>query len=263
MYKAKKKLVLVKLGGSIITDKNKPYTARPDIIRKLAKELKKIERDYQIIIGHGSGSFGHTSAKKYGGNKGYKSKIGIAKVSYDVQQINLIVTKALMEEDLPVISLRPMSMILTENGEIKKNIFEIIEEMLRQDLIPVLYGDVIWDLKLKSVIYSGEKFLNRVAGYLLRKGYKIDKIIQVGQTDGVYQKNKKTLPIITKKTWPEMKKNIFRTTVGDVTGGMTHKIEDALFMADKGVKTLIINGNSSRDLINAVYNRKVKGTIIT
>ncbi|MEK7573591.1 MAG: isopentenyl phosphate kinase [Patescibacteria group bacterium] len=263
MSKANKKLVLVKLGGSVITDKSKPYTARVDVIRRLGKELKKVEKDYQIIISHGSGSFGHTSAKKYGGSKGYKSKLGISKVSFDVQQINLIVTKALIEEGLPAISLRPMSMILTEEGEIKKNIFEIIEEMLRQDLIPVVYGDVIWDKKWKSVIYSGEKFLNRIASHLLKKGFKIDKIIQVGQTDGVYEKNKKTIPVITKKNWPKAKKHLYETSSDDVTGGMSHKIEDALLMADQGIKTLLINGNTPNELVNAFCNKKTKGTLIS
>ncbi len=263
MPRVNKKLVLVKLGGSVITDKSKPYTARIDVIRRLGRELKKVEKNYQIIISHGSGSFGHTSAKKYGGSKGYKSKLGISKVSFDVQQISLIVTKALMEESLPIISLRPMSMILTDMGKTKSSFFEIVEEIMKQGLIPVVYGDVILDKKWKTVIYSGEKILNMIGSYLLSKGHKIDKIIQVGQTDGVYEKNKKTIPVITKKNWPEIRRHIHETTVGDVTGGMTHKIEDAFLMAEKGIKTLIINGNIPNQLANAVYNIKVRGTIIT
>ena len=145
----------------------------------------------------------------------------------------------------------------------EKNIFEIIEEMLRQDLIPVVYGDVIWDKKWKSVIYSGEKFLNRIASHLLKKGFKIDKIIQVGQTDGVYEKNKKTIPVITKKNWPKAKKHLYETSSDDVTGGMSHKIEDALLMADQGIKTLLINGNTPNELVNAFCNKKTKGTLIS
>lgn len=260
--KINKKIILIKLGGSVITDKSKPYTAKVDIIRRLGRELKKVEKDYQIIISHGSGSFGHTSAKKYGGSKGYKDKLGISKVSFDVQQINLIVTNALIEERLPVISLRPMSMILTDMGKIRSSFFEIVEEIISQGLIPVVYGDVILDKKWKTVIYSGEKTLNTIGSYLIGKGHIIDKIIQIGQTDGVYKKNKKTIPVIIKKSWPIIRKHIHETTVKDVTGGMTHKIEDAFLMAEKGIKTLIINGKTSQELVNAVYNRKIHGTVI-
>jgi len=35
-----KELTLIKLGGSLITDKGKPYTAEPQVIRRLAKEIK-------------------------------------------------------------------------------------------------------------------------------------------------------------------------------------------------------------------------------
>ena len=61
--------MLLKLGGSVITDKTQPFTARTDVIERLAREIKNAldERgdDLQLIIGHGAGSFGHPLAEKY------------------------------------------------------------------------------------------------------------------------------------------------------------------------------------------------------
>ena len=260
MAELKNKLILIKLGGSIITDKKIPYTAKISVIKRLAKELKVINKN--IILAHGSGSFGHTSAAKYGGKKGYKNLKGIAKVARDAMEINRIVMDILVGEGLPAISFRPMSMILTNEGKIESSFFESIEIAFKQGLIPVIYGDVIWDKKWKSTIYSGETILNKIGNYMKSKGFKIDKIIQVGETNGVYDDKKNTIPVITRKTWPNFKKFVFGLKVKDVTGGMQHKVEDALEMADLGIKTLLINGMTKNELSNAILGKPTKGTLI-
>ena len=253
--------MLIKLGGSVITDKSVPYKARTDIIKRLARGIKN-SSSAPIVLAHGSGSFAHTSAQKYGGKKGYKSKWGIAKVARDAMEINRILMDAFIEEGLPVISLRPMSMILTDSGKTKDHLFKVVEEAIKQGLIPVIYGDVIFDEDWKTTIYSGERTLNEIGLYLIKRGYKIDKIIQVGQTDGVYDDNKKTIPLITRRNWGRIKKYLYGLKANDVTGGMRHKIDNAFLMADQGIKTLIINGNKPRELINAFYGKKFHGTLI-
>lgn len=255
-----KNIILVKLGGSIISDKNVPYKAREGVIRRLAKELKVDGKN--IVLAHGSGSFGHTSATKYGGKKGYKSKEGIAKVARDAREINKIVMDILVEEKIPAVSFSAMSMILTKAGTINESFFHPIIVAINQGLIPVFYGDVIWDTKWKSTIYSGEKILSEISIYLSKKGFKIVKIIQVGETNGVYDLSKKTIPTITKKTWPDIKKFVFKVKTKDVTGGMLHKIENALEMTGLGIETLIINGMVKKELSKSLLNKKTKGTII-
>ena len=68
--------VFLKLGGSLITDKDKPYTPRLDKLKELALEIKTVldsTPDLLLILGHGSGSFGHTAAKKYGTRNGVQT----------------------------------------------------------------------------------------------------------------------------------------------------------------------------------------------
>lgn len=256
-----KKITLIKLGGSVITDKKTPYKAKIGGIKRLAKEIK--HSGAPVVLAHGSGSFGHTSAQKYGGKKGYRSLWGVAKVARDAMEINRIVMDIFIEEGLPAVSLRPMSMMLTEAGKLKKDLFEIVEEALNQGLIPVVYGDVIWDKKWKSTIYSGETILNETGIYLSRKGYKIAKIIQVGETNGVYDSKNKTIPLINKGNWGKIKDYLFKNKTVDVTGGMRHKIENALNIAKMGINTLLINGNRINELSNAILgNKTMKGTII-
>lgn len=256
-----KKVVLIKFGGSIITDKSIPYKARPDVIRKLAQELKGI-KDFSVVLAHGNGSFGHTSSKKFGGKKGYKSKWGIAKVASDVVELNKIVMDILIEEGIPAISLRPMSMVLTSAGKIESSLFEIVEEVLNQGLMPVVCGDIIWDKKWKSTIYSGETTLNEIGIYLSKKGFKVDKVIQVGETNGIYDDKGRTIPLINKGNWKNIEQYVFNSKRADVTGGMQHKIENSLSIAGKNIETWIINGIMPNELTNALYSKNIRGTIV-
>ncbi|MCX6065672.1 MAG: hypothetical protein NT121_07955, partial [Chloroflexi bacterium] len=61
-------LVFLKLGGSLITDKTLPYTPRLDKLADLASQIAAAlsTRQLSLVLGHGSGSFGHIAAKKYG-----------------------------------------------------------------------------------------------------------------------------------------------------------------------------------------------------
>lgn len=255
-----KQIILIKIGGSVITDKKTAYSADLTAIKKIAKALKKL--DCKFIVGHGSGSFGHTSAEKYGGKKGYKSKWGIAKVCRDAMEINRIFMDIFIEEKLPVISLRPMSFMLTKDGKLAENFFQVIETVLNQGLIPVIYGDVIWDKRWKSCIYSGESTLNEIAIYLLKKGYEINKIVQLGNTNGVYNGKKKTIPLINSNNWCKIKKYVHKLKDPDVTGGMDHKVDIALKMADSGIKTWLINGKNVEDIKNAINEKSIRGTKI-
>lgn len=78
-------LILVKFGGSLITDKSKPFTEDIDTIKRLAKEIHeaRTERKFKLIIGHGGGSYPHTPAKEFRTNEGIinkRSYEGIARV---------------------------------------------------------------------------------------------------------------------------------------------------------------------------------------
>jgi len=59
-------LIFLKLGGSLITEKSVWETARREVIERAAQEVKEAfeERAFQLLLGHGSGSFGHYPARK-------------------------------------------------------------------------------------------------------------------------------------------------------------------------------------------------------
>lgn len=255
----KQRLLCFKIGGSVITDKAVPYKAKKDTIRKIAKALRLAKSP--MIISHGVGSFAHTSAAKYGGKNGYKSRLGIAKVARDAQEINRIVMDIFLDVGLPAISFSPRSFLLTEKGSLEKSFFDPLCVALQQGLIPVIYGDVIWDRTQKTTIYSGETSLHLLAQYLRRHEFEVSKIIQLCNVDGVLDEKNNVIPEITQKNWDALKVYLQEMRVTDVTGGMGHKVEEALQMTKYGIETLLLNGTNT-DFIGFLSGQQVRGTVI-
>ncbi len=259
-----KKLILIKLGGSVITDKSKPFTARRGVIRRLVKEIKtakeKLGEDTLFLIGHGGGSFPHVPAAKYQTHKGNINKNslkGFVLTSDAAIDIDRIVVEQFISVGLRAVAFSPMSFIYANKVSLGP-----IVKCLELGLIPLVYGDVILDQSQGFTIYSAEKILGILARKL-KKTYKIGKIIECGDTDGVYDSDGKTIPVISSKNFGEVKKWITGSKSTDVTGGMIHKVEESLDLAEKtGIETQIISGLKSGILKKAILREKVGGTFI-
>lgn len=259
-------LILIKLGGSVITDKSKEYFAREENMVRLAKEIKnasKISKS-RIVIGHGAGSFAHTPAHKYQTKEGLINKdslYGMAVTEDAAKKLDMILIKNLLEVGLPTFSFSPASFIISDAKVYSKSYFDPVKKALQIGIIPVVYGDVIVDKAIGCTIFSTEKILSILAKELI-KNYEI-KIIYVTDVNGVYNAKGKTISEITNENFESLKSSITGAKGVDVTGGMLHKVEEALNLAKKtGIKTLIINGNKKDSLKNAILGTKVVGTLV-
>lgn len=264
-----KPLVLIKLGGSLITDKTKPYTAKPRVMRRLGREIKNAldhNRRLQIIITHGGGSFAHISAKKYDTGNGFKDahgRLGACITHHDAARINRLVIEQFLAAGLPVASISPSSIFVARQNQLAKKFFDSLINLLNQNITPVLYGDVIWDQVKGCSIYSGEISMGLITQYLLRQKQPIKQIIQCSIENGVYRLNdKKTIPFITNQTFKQIKPDLLGSHGVDVTGGMLHKVEESLKLTEKRVSTLIINGRQKNCLYKALLGHHVPGTLI-
>lgn len=262
------KLILIKLGGSVITDKGKPFTAKRKVIKRLAREILQAQGEYRgkLIISHGSGSFGHTVASQYKTHEGLINKNsvkGAVLTSDAANRINKIVMGELMNAGLSVKSFSPASFIFAKAGKPHKVFIDSIKHALSKNIIPVVYGDVLMDKDMGVCIFSAENVIS-VLVKKLAKTYKIETIILSSDTDGVYDKNGKTIKKITPKNFAEVKKQIGGSTSADVTGGMLHKVEESLKIAKKyKVETFLINGNKNGCLRKVIEGKRVKSTLIS
>ncbi len=257
-----KRLVLLKLGGSLITDKNRPFTAKREVIIRLGKEIKSAMSKFagKLIIAHGSGSFGHPVAEKYkiaDGIKQRNSIKGIPWVADAAVRINRIVMEDLLKAELPVMSFAPSSLVIANNRQPANNFVGPISQSLKWGLIPVLYGDIVFDQKRGWCIFSSEKILGILARAFL-KSFTHIKVFYGGDTDGVYDENGKTIKVITPESFVKLRRKIKGSTAADVTGGMLHKVREAVNLAsDIGLETLIFSGKVKGRLERALKGEHV------
>lgn len=266
-----KKLILIKLGGSLITNKSKPYSARYLVIKNLAYQIKKVLEEkpsFNLIIGNGGGSFPHYPAVKFKMKEGIKNeyqKLGFCEVQDRAAQLNRIIVREFLNAGIKAVSVNPSSMIIAKNGKIKKFFIEPIVNFLKLGLLPVIYGDIVFDEVLGAKIFSTEILLTELVKRLLKEGYQVEKIIHNGLTKGVLDDEGKLIKKISPQNFFLVKTFLKKAEGFDVTGGMIHKVKEALKLAKKyKIKTLIINGSLKKTILKeAILGKKVEGTLIT
>ena len=243
-------MILIKLGGSIITNKEKPLSPRRKTIENLAKNLKKINEP--IIIIHGGGSFGHYWSVKYDMHtqpKKYDFR-GVSIVKNSMIELNKIILDLFLKNRLNPYCLPPTD-FMTGNKPIPKKVKEV-EKIAKSGLTPVTFGDALWYGQNKTYILSGDKIMTHLSKILKPK-----LAIFALNEDGLYSDLK------SKKLIPELKseKPTISDNKMDVTGGMTRKVEEAGKIAKLGTNVFFVNGNKPERIVKAIKNKKFEGTL--
>jgi isopentenyl phosphate kinase len=230
-------LAFLKLGGSLITDKHSPRTAREDLIKEICRELARATRgnpSLRLVLGHGSGSFGHFSGKKYRTREGVstlKGWRGFAKVWFDAAILNKLVMENLQEAGLPALAFPPSASISAENRKIIVWDLAPIRSALDNALLPVVYGDVVFDTLLGGTILSTEDLFSHLAREL-----RPSRILLAGSEAGVWEDFPdctKLVQEITPASYPSLLNKINPSGAPDVTGGMQAKVEGMLELVSK------------------------------
>lgn len=260
------KIILIKLGGSLITDKSTPYKANFQMMEEIAKQIKKAlqkNHDLKIVLGNGAGSFAHQSAKKFGTIDGFvdlKGQIGACRVHHDAVKLNQIFTDILIKNNIPAFSYQPSAVVYAKNKKTYFN-FEMIYKMIELNYIPVVYGDVILDEKNGSTIFSTDKIFRLLGEDMIKNKLDVE-IIQIGNFPGVLDKNGQVIKKIAESNLQKILPMIGESKNTDVTGGMKHKIKEMSLLAKLGIKTLIINGAEKNSIFLALQGVYI-GTEIT
>jgi len=259
------KPIILKIGGSAITDKNGELAAKTEVINRLSEEIKRADLDNLIIV-HGGGSFGHPSAKKYGIKEGYKDpsqKIGFAETHHVMTVLNGLVMDSLIWHEIPAVSLAPSCCIITENGRIKSFDMANIENMMKGGFTPVLYGDVVFDDKLGFTVLSGDQIVSYLA---IRLG--ADKIVIGVDTDGLFDSDPKADPNakpykhLTLEQLKDIERKLSKANENDVTGGMGGKIAELIPALEQGIPVTITGATKSLSIFRALTGQSVLGTEI-
>jgi isopentenyl phosphate kinase len=260
-------LVFIKLGGSLITDKHSPRTPRREVIQNLAGEIKAgLARHpgLQLLIGHGSGSFGHVSASRHGTRAGVRSPEGwqgFLEVWRDARELNSIVIELFSEAGLPVIAFPPSSTTLAADGSVAAYALDGIQSALANGLIPVIHGDVVFDTIRGGTILSTEELFVHLAGELNPR-----RILLAGLEPGVWADFpvcSELVSLITPVTLAEIEGKLRGSAAVDVTGGMYQKVVSMLELvkALDGLEVVIFSGEDVETFAYALDGEEA-GTLI-
>jgi isopentenyl phosphate kinase len=251
-------LIFLKLGGSLITDKTRPYTARPKKLDSLATEIAAVLKEdpnLQLVLGHGSGSFGHAAASGYHTRQGVSGQAawhGFAEVWYQASRLNRIFLEALHRAGLPAITLSPAASVTAHDGIVANWDCYPIQAALSNGLLPVIHGDVAFDEIRGGTILSTEDLFTHLA-YQLRP----QRILLAGLEAGVWADfpvHEHLLTEITPATLAQHVSGLGAATGTDVTGGMLSKVTGMLALVEQipDLEILIFSGEQPGNLIQAL-----------
>jgi isopentenyl phosphate kinase len=267
-------LILLKLGGSLITDKTTPYTPRFDKLAELAAQLSAALRTHpnlSLVLGHGSGSFGHTAAKQHHTRDGLSSPPlrgteggywhGFSEVWYQASQLNRFVMDALHAEAVPSLALGPVSAVTASEGKLSGWDLGPLKAALAAGLVPVVHGDVIFDDVRGGTILSTEDLFEHIA-----RALRPQRILLAGLEGAVwadYPERKIRVEKITPASFDGVKAKLGASHGADVTGGMESKVHQMLDLVQEipGLTAQIFSGEQPGNL-QKVLSGETLGTLI-
>jgi len=277
-----KELVFLKLGGSLITDKTQPYTPRLDVIEDAALQVStalQAHPDLRLVIGHGSGSFGHVAASEYHTRDGFSPRPsplihrerdkteenywkGFAKVWYQASSLNQFVMKALHKVNIPAIALPPSANVIASDGNVSIWETTSISMALAAGLVPVIYGDVTFDEIRGGTILSTEDLFSHLA-----RALNPNRILLAGLESAVWEDfpaRTRKVETITPDTFSQISEGVGKAAGADVTGGMESKVTQMLELVQQNpeLKVQIFSGAESGNIARALTGETL-GTWIT
>ena len=265
-------LIILKLGGGLITDKSNLCTPKSEVILHLAEAISKLSKmGFRIIIVHGAGSYGHLKAKTWKLHEGFieghvpennqydivDQNDAVGSVRNDMLKLNQVVVEQLESFGLNTES-HPPHIWAKETGVNFTGDLSLLDYF--DGTIAVTFGDVVnCTGRKKFGILSGDDICYRLA----IENDASHMIFAMGGAPGLLTSppsnpDSKLIPIWTPNTKFE---GIHHKSI-DVTGGIHLKIERATNISEIVSNVWIIDGEHPERIEEAVTCHNTIGTRI-
>ena len=234
--------VVVKLGGSAITDKSKASTARLEVIHNAIKEVAAFSGP--MILLHGGGSFAHPFVSRDALRNGFRRKSqlsSISEIELSLDQLTRIIGVGLLLRHRPFVPLAPMSFMTLRQGDVDRSFLDPITAALRLGLTPLIHGDIAFDEIRGCGIVSADRIAS-----LLGEKIGTSRVLFGCDVDGLYDGNPKSsskaelIAEIDRSNYIQVLKGL-NPTSDDVTGGMRGKALEAIRLAKHGCESYVFN----------------------
>ncbi|MFA6226228.1 MAG: isopentenyl phosphate kinase [Methanoregula sp.] len=234
--------LILKLGGSVITDKSADCVINRVQLASLAGAIARA-RTVGIVVIHGAGSCGHPGAKRYNLDVGavIGQTEGIYVTHRAVSRLNDEVVATLREQGVAAIGVHPFHTAIADKGRLVSFECRHLATMLDLGMVPVIHGDVVMDLSKGACIVSGDQLVRYLA-----VGLSISRVGLATDVPGVLD-GERVVTEITRDTMPTLR--IGNSMHTDVTGGMRGKINELLELAEAGIGSDIFHVSRVADFL--------------
>ena len=257
-------MLVLKLGGSVVTHKDKPYTPHIGNIIRLAAEIAHASAQPLVVV-HGGGSYGHPLATEYRIAEGYREPRQLAGFSETPQamvELNGLIVRGLLEAGVPAFSVSPSSFLATEGRRITGMDLQVVEGLMESGLVPVLFGDAVHDTQQGFAILSGDQLAVKLA-----TGLGAERLVLGSDVDGVFTADPKLdegARLIREFSLSDQggEAEIGDALDTDVTGGMQGKMVEAAEAVEGGIEVLLVNATVEGRVGAALRGENVIGTVL-
>ena len=221
-------MIVVKLGGSVITDKSTPETVDDRALERAASALAEVrasggnETHPPMVVVHGAGSFGHHHAERHGltVHEGTHDATALWDVHDAMRRLNDRVTTALREAGLAPAPVHPFSLAHRDRGGDLTMPVEGVATMVGEGFVPVLHGDGVVQRGAGVTILSGDEVVVRLA-----RDLDADRVGMCSTVPGVLRDG----DVIPRIEALDDARDVLGGADGvDVTGGMAAKVDTLL-----------------------------------
>lgn len=254
---ASQRLVLLKLGGSVVTFKNQPLRFNQTATNRIGRVLASL--DYSLALVHGGGSFGHYYAAKHELSRitSNASRKGVAAAKAAMIELHSKILKSLQEAGLSPFTVSPVALIEASSRKwLKRHLALLIKDRM----IPVTYGDVLQDEGGYRIV-SGDTLMFEIAQLL-----KPSTVFFAMDEDGIYpDKSLSGAPIVELKADSLVLDKLLaglKSSVLDATGGIVFKIQEARRIAELGIDVYFVNGLKPERIVKALKGGEIRGSLI-
>jgi len=261
-------ILLVKLGGSLLTDKTREGAARTALIRRIAGEIAGSldgASGPRLVLGHGSGSFGHAAASEAGltpGRSVRRRTDGIARVQRRAADLHRLIVGALEDAGARPFALAPSSFLTTSDGKVKKIFADPLFRALDLGLVPVVYGDVVMDQARGASIVSTEALFIAIAEEAARRRIPVARALWLGETDGLHDTRGRTVALLSARGAARAARRVSGASGPDVTGGIALRLATVARLARLGIGSHLVDGRGKGATAAAIAGRHAHGTWI-
>lgn len=247
-------MILVKLGGSLLTNKGGRGAPRfrAAVARRLAKELAGVR---PLVVAIGAGSWGHPLALRHRIGHvrlaGRRLQAAVTETQASVATLRAKVAAALRHAGLPVVEIPASSVAVTRRGATAFDA-AMFRFYCDRGLVPLTGGDVILDDRMGARVISGDEILS-----ILAKELRATRVVFASDVEGVLRGGKRVGRLTA---WQARGFQTKKT--GDATGGMGGKLAEAAAIAGAGVPVLVTNGRVPGRLRDACRGKSAAATVI-